>query len=590
MKSLWTKVLFLVFCISSLEASLSYEVKYHGLDDQAALKAVKSSAQLSTLKKKPPDSVGAIRYRAESDIPQILKVLHAYGYYEAMVNMQVEESSSKVVVNVTIYPGPAYTLENFHVELYTDTKDHPTLCKDIALKNLGIALHDPIRAQKIIDAEAKIGEILASCGYPLSAIEKREVLADGDNKSVKVNIEVRTGPLSRFGPVDIQGNTAVKELFFKQKIEWKEKSIYTRDDVINTQTALMDTGLFSSIIITHGNTISADGELPMHIEVTESKHSSVNAGISYQTYYGPGITFGWEARNISGMGRRLSLQGDVTKRSHTGVGTYLIPNFGRIEQDLVWQAMAMHESINPYSERTYNITNRVERRINKKLRLSAGVEGERLYVTSSAQNGNYWLVEFPLYIGLNASNSLLNPTKGYNFEYTGHPSFNLTDGADFYFSNVFSFSCYLPVNKSHSVVLAQMCTIGALGSDSLQEVPLSKRFFGGSEEDLRGYSYYTVSPLGDHNKPIGGRSEIFYTLETRFRITKTIGLVPFFDLGNVYKHPLPTFRGKWLKSVGLGVRYFSFMGPFRLDVGFPLDPRSGLDKKYRILLSVGQTF
>ena len=114
-------------------------------------------------------------------------------------------------------------------------------------------------------------------------------------------------------------------------------------------------------------------------------------------------------------------------------------------------------------------------------------------------------------------------------------------------------------------------------------------FWGDSENELRGYRYRTVSPLDD-DKPIGGRSAIYFTMETRLRVSKTIGLVPFLDIGNVYETQYPTAHGKWLKSAGLGLRYFSFMGPFRIDLAFPLDRRKEIDPVYKILVSIGQTF
>jgi translocation and assembly module TamA len=58
----------------------------------------------------------------------------------------------------------------------------------------------------------------------------------------------------------------------------------------------------------------------------------------------------------------------------------------------------------------------------------------------------------------------------------------------------------------------------------------------------------------------------------------------------VYQTEFPKFDGKWLKSVGIGLRYFSFLGPLRLDVGFPLNKRKHLDDNYRTLISIGQTF
>jgi translocation and assembly module TamA len=571
-------------------AGIPYIVEYQGIEDPSALKTIRSIAQLNTLKKHPPDSINAIRYRAESDIPEILKVLHSYGYYEAVVQVQIQETYQRVLVLVKVDTGPAYSLKEFHVSLYDSTPDHPISCPKIQIENLGIHLDKPIRAANVINAELKILEILAQCGYPLAKIAERKVVADGDTKTVDVQIKVDTGPLARFGSVILEGNTSVKPLYFEQKLEWKKGQTYNSTEVEETQKALMDSGLFSSVLITHGDTVSENGELPINIEVAESKHKSINMGVSYQTYYGPGLTFGWENRNIGGMGRRLTLQGDVTRRSHSGIATYLIPNFCKVGQDYVWQAQAMHQNIIPFSERTYNLANRLEKRFNKRLRISGGVKGERLFVTSSVQNGNYWLLEFPIYLVLDGSNSLLNPTQGYNFEYSASPSLTLSPTTEFYFVNEFSLSHYLPLTKSRFLVLAQKLSWGFIFSKDERLIPVSKRFFGGSEEELRGYAYYSVSPLNEDNKPIGGRSEVYYSLETRFRITKTIGLVPFFDMGNVYKNQIPTFKGKWLKSVGIGFRYFSFVGPFRLDIGFPLDRRKELDKKYRILVSVGQSF
>jgi translocation and assembly module TamA len=121
-------------------------------------------------------------------------------------------------------------------------------------------------------------------------------------------------------------------------------------------------------------------------------------------------------------------------------------------------------------------------------------------------------------------------------------------------------------------------------------VPVPKRVLGGTDQELRGYRYKTVSPLGEHHLPKGGQSGIFYTFETRFRVSKSIGLVPFFDIGSVYMTRIPNFRGKWYKSVGLGLRYFTFLGPLRFDIAFPLDRRDGIDPRYRVLVSLGQTF
>ncbi len=567
-----------------------YTVEYLGVEDAAALKTIKSVTQLSTLKKKPPDSIYALRYRAESDIPEILKILHAHGYYDATVQVSVEETRTNAHVLIKVTLGPPYTISSFTVYLFESCKDKCVSCPSLVPSSLGLITGKQIQAAEVINAELKALQILANCGYPLAFISNRSFVADGDTKTVKVHFEIDSGPLSYFGPLSITGNTSTKPLFFKERLEFKEGDIYSGSSIEETHKNLMDSGLFSSILITHDETPGEKGELPLHIEVAESKHRSIYGGISYQTYYGPGLTFGWEHRNIAQMGKKITLQGDITKRSHSGIATFLQPNFLAIGQDYVWQAQAIHLDILPFSEKSYHLITRLEKKFSSKMRISFGLEAERLFVSSSVQNGDYWVAEVPLFLGINLANSLLNPTKGFNFEYKTTPSFTFSTNSCFFLLQEGSLSHYLPLDKNHLFTVAQKLSAGFILSGGENSVPVPKRFFGGSEEDLRGYAYYSVSPLNHNGIPEGGRSALFYTLETRVRLSKTLGVVPFFDMGNVSKKTLFIPEEKWLKSAGLGLRYFSFVGPFRLDLGFPLNKRKGIDKNYRILISVGQAF
>lgn len=571
-------------------AKVSYKVEYFGIENPTALKTIKNTAHLSTMRKNPPESISALRYRAESDIPDIIKILHAHGYYEASVQIKIEESSPQALVLIYVHSGPAYTVKSFTVELFQGSRDRCLSCSELSLGDLGVSLGKQISAQDVLNAELLALHKLSLCGYPLASIADRSIIANGETKTVSIHLAIDAGARTHFGALTLQGHSKVKPLYVEQKLEWKQGEVYSASRVEETQKALMDSGLFNSVVISHSDIPSPDGELPMYIEVAESKHRSIYGGVSYQTYYGPGVTAGWEHRNIGGMGQKLSLKGDLTKRSQSGLATYLIPNFHRIGQDYVWEAEAMYLNVLPYSERSYSLTNRFEKKFDKRSRVAFGLQAEKLFVHSSALNGDYWLLEVPIFYAYNAADNLLNPTEGFNIEYKATPSLSVAWRKKAYVMNQFAFGYYLPLVPSHTLVLAQQVSGGFFFSGDEMTIPIPKKFFGGSEEELRGYTYYSVSPINKKNELIGGRSALYYTLELRARLTKSLGLVPFFDMGNVAKTKFPTWNGTWLKSVGIGARYFSFIGPFRLDVGFPLNPRKGIDKKFRILVSIGQTF
>jgi translocation and assembly module TamA len=582
-------ILFSWVPLAAFASGISYHVEFEGLSDSRALKEIKLASNLTSLKKRPPASINALRYRAESDIPELIKVLQAHGYYEGKVHIQIQEINNQVNVFVIIDPGPRYKLELFDIHLFCSPEVHNDCCH-VSLADAGVQLNKPAQAESILDAELKVLQRLSECGYPLAKIEHRDVIVDGRTKGVRVTLNVITGQKAQFGPTAIIGTTKVKPLFLEQKKQWKEGESYDSRLVEKTQSALIETGLFNSVLITHEENLSSNGEIPLKIEVNETKHKSVNIGVSYQTVFGPGVTFGWSNHNVAGMGRTFSFQGDVTRISQTGIATYLHPDFNRVGQDMIAQAQAAHEALpKAYSMRSYSLMDRFERQFTRRLRGTVGIRGERLYVTESAQNGNFWLLEVPFYVRWSSANSLLNPTRGATLEYTLTPAINVADSRDVYFTQQFIESSYLALDKKARVVLAEKLTYGFILSNGLAAIPLSKRYLGGSEQDLRGYRYRTVSPLVD-GKPIGGRSAIYFSFETRFRVTETIGLVPFFDIGNVWTTEYPTPHGKWLKSAGLGFRFFTFMGPFRVDLAFPLDRRKGIDPVYKVLVSIGQMF
>ena len=120
-------------------------------------------------------------------------------------------------------------------------------------------------------------------------------------------------------------------------------------------------------------------------------------------------------------------------------------------------------------------------------------------------------------------------------------------------------------------------------------MPASQRFYAGGGGSVRGYAYRTLSPLGPLNHLTGGRSLFEASVEARIKITNTIGIVPFFDAGMAFASEFPSFKEKIQYAAGLGLRYYTPIGPIRLDVAAPLNPRKG-DKPVALYISIGQAF
>ena len=66
------------------------------------------------------------------------------------------------------------------------------------------------------------------------------------------------------------------------------------------------------------------------------------------------------------------------------------------------------------------------------------------------------------------------------------------------------------------------------------------------------------------------------------------GPAVFADAGQVTANG-PPFAGTWRVGVGAGARYYTPIGPIRLDVAFPLNRQPGGDS-FELYIGIGQAF
>jgi len=142
-------------------------------------------------------------------------------------------------------------------------------------------------------------------------------------------------------------------------------------------------------------------------------------------------------------------------------------------------------------------------------------------------------------------------------------------------------------------------------------IAISEKFFEGGINSIRGYSLRSISPTkkiasslapdgGTIDFAVGGNKEFISNWEVEFPIIESAGVrgVLFYDAGNTFSEAENFFsssqRGGNLPlglfhSVGVGLRWFSPLGPLRFEVGFPLTRRS-IDDSYLFEFTIGNFF
>jgi len=565
-----------------------YEVSFEGIENPDTLKLIQSTCQLEKLKESPPATVIGLKRRAEGDIKNIIQALQSQGYYDAKVAYQVDEEGKRVIVQIE--PGPIFPFVSFELHFFQDGERTPAFDDQICLEELGIQIGDPALPELILDAEDKILDFLNLNGYAFASIRKREVMADQQQKNVNVVMEIEIGPLAYFGPLTIIGLDRVKEAFIYKKLHWRKDELYDPRKVEKTQEELELSGLFRSVTITHEEQSDGGNLIPFTIHVVEGKQRSIGIGVSYVTSWGPGINLEWEDRNIFGEGQKLSFEADIWQRRQEGDLTYVIPDFRRKNQNLIFILDYEYEKTIGFTESTFSISGTIERKLTDKLRVYYGGMYKHIRSTDSDRNGTFDLLQVPLQLKWTNVDNLLDPTRGGMFHIKVMPTVQYLEPQFGYCLNTFTGSLYYSLTSDARHVLAGKLMLGTIIGASQNDIPPPERFYAGTQNALRGYKYLSVSPLNHHHKPIGGRSLMIGSLELRSRISKDFGWVFFYDVGNVFLRAYPDFRESVLQSVGLGIRYYTPVGPLRVDVAVPLNRRPHVDGPFQVYFSIGQTF
>jgi translocation and assembly module TamA len=187
------------------------------------------------------------------------------------------------------------------------------------------------------------------------------------------------------------------------------------------------------------------------------------------------------------------------------------------------------------------------------------------------------------------SNDLLDPTKGFRLGGSISPEISFGGGRFTYARAQIDASAYHPVGGG--TVLAGRVRLGTIFGAQSSEIAPSRRFYSGGGGSVRGYGYQQIGPRDADGDPIGGRGLAEFGLEARIRLKAfggNFGIVPFLDGGTLANDIVPKGRN-WQFGAGIGARYYSSFGPIRVDVGTPLNPRSG-DAPIAVVVSLGQAF
>lgn len=575
-----------------------YEVTIEGVEDQPDLsRLLNEVSSLVALKEQPPPSPIGLGRRADADLERFRAALRSEGFYDAIVNAEIDVDVVPAKVLILVEEGARYRVTGVHL---TGPSGEGLPEGGPSADALGLAVGSPARAPSVVDAEARILPRLAERSYAYAKLLDRRLVVDHATQGMDVTYLVDPGPKVTFGEITFNGLDEVSERAARRRLPWRAGDPYHPATIEDGRQALADLGVFSSVRLRLADEPTTDDTAPILVDLAEREMNYVGFGADYGTEDGFGANAYWGDRNLMGNAEKLRVDASVAGISRRGetsasdfdyrlAGTYQQPDFLSRNQALNLSAEALSERPDAYRRQALVLTGAIERKLAKGLKASLGVTAEQSRIEESTQTTKNTLIGVPMALSWDQSNDLLNPTQGFRLAGAVTPYLAaFGDSSSFAIARVEG-RTYFDFKDDGWYVGALRGVYGAVIGGGLLDVPADKRFFAGGGGSIRGYGYQEVGPRDPNGEPLGGVSLLELSAEMRVKVTEDIAVVPFVDAGNVYTSEYPKLGQGLRYAAGIGGRYYTVIGPIRLDVAVPLNKRDG-DKAFQFYISIGQAF
>ncbi len=539
-----------------------------------------------------PANTAQIDRRARDDEELARTLLRAEGRYDANVSTEVTGGGGKpIVVRFTVDPGKPYTFASIALPgLEATGAKAESLRGDFTIRE-----GDPIDADKVLAAITAFRTDLGRRGYPFAKVGEPEITIDHQTQTATLSLPVTPGNAEVFGKITTSGP---RPIFSPEHLgdiaRFHAGRPYDAGMVDDFRRALIQTGLVSAVTITPVQT--ADPQVvDIDVRIDRAPPRTIAGELGYGTGEGAKIEASWTHRNLIEPEGAVTFRGVLGTREQSLGGTLRMGNFHGRDKILTAQAIAAHTNLNAYDARSLTLGAGLERQTNiiwqKTWTWSLGTEfvatDERDTIESTGQprRRTFYVAAAPTSLAYDGSDDLLNPTRGHRLSARVSPEASLQNGANFYVKAQIDGSGYIPIGGRTSI--AGRFRFGTIAGAKRDDIAPSRRFYAGGGGSVRGYGYQDIGPKDVNGDPVGGRSLTEFSAEARVRFGN-FGVVPFIDAGNLYASSLPKFDGLRY-GAGLGVRYYSSFGPIRIDVGTPINRRSG-DPRVAVYVSLGQAF
>jgi len=474
-------------------------------------------------------------------------------------------------------------------------ENRPIVISNIELKS-DLKLVDEItlvektrfRSKDFSKTKRNIRKALLSQGYCSPNLLTKAYL-DLEKYTAFIKIEIEKKKVCHFGKVTIETKSdTMSDDIVLSRLQFKEGDVFNIEKIQESYEALYGLEAFDQLNLDYSRNFY--NEKPVKIKYKEvEKHIHTRMGLGYATDLKFQAKLYAEYKNYHGNGKKVVLDSLFSTKQKIIETRFFVPYvFSIYDYHLDFQnsiGYSEEEDIHPFDEK--NLYDRLYlSHASSEWYSSLGMGFERIETFNSINNDQINFLIYPfMRIVYDRRDSKLNPKNGLYF------SHEMEYGLPYQVEST-SYLKYLEeLRLIYSLNDVTFSTVGRMGSIQVYKnnVPESKKFFAGGAFSNRAYGYDRIGITKSTTEALdlGGFTLANLSLEANFPIYESFRGAIFSDNTMISDNQgIWEFSNKVITSAGIGFRYLTPLGPFKIDMGVNVHNKA----ERAVHFQVGQSF
>lgn len=520
----------------------------------------------------PEWKIRSLFSKADEEIDQALRAL---GYYHPVIKKSLTVDAECWQADFAIDPGPRVFVDDVTITLTGDAHDDPEFLK---LRNALLAEKaKPLRHDQYEKMKGRLESLALERGYLQAAFSEKQLLIDKANNTAQIKLAFDAGQRMLFGEVTVEQDI-LKPEFVQKFISIKSGDFYASEQLVKTHNALSKGGYFEIVDIRPDTENIEQQRVPVTLKLTPKSKHHYGLGAGFDTDIGPLLSASYKNRRINRRGHFLNANIDIAPVLSTADVEYSVPLANPASDFFSFGGGLKREDTDTFKSLSAKLSARLKHVFDSGWRQTLFIDSVyEDFTADSTSNQVLLLVPGGSWLR-SVSDNPVRPTRGHRLEFNLAGSYK-NPLSDVSFAQASMSAVWTHPSPWNGRFIART-EQGATLVNQFDKLPTSYRFYAGGMNSIRGYAYKELGPKDAQNHVVGGKFLSVASAEYEQSVLENWGVAAFLDAGNAYNLDDITIKA----GAGLGLRWYSPIGPIRLDLAIPLNES---DSSFQIHFAAG---